>query len=125
MDMSCGAMPVGPFPNNFSLGKRCSNDVDCSSAIFPKCKPGSSCRCCANINITCNEHSECHGYEKDSFCGCTIGGTGICGPFFDLNTGDPVLYDMSIGSYPRNIQVGISDDYSEFVLRNVQFRLFT
>jgi hypothetical protein len=107
MDMSCGAMPVGPNPNNFSLGKRCSNDMDCGPSRFPKCERGSSCRCCANINITCSEHSDCHGYEKDSFCGCTIGGTGICGPFFDVITGKPVLYDMSIGSYPRNIQVEI------------------
>lgn len=66
------------------------------------------------MNITCSEHSDCHVYEKDSFCGCTVGGTGICGPYLDVNTGNPVVYDMSIGSYPRNIQVEISENEISF-----------
>lgn len=103
-DMTCGALPFGTAPNNFSLGMVCRSDSDCA---FPKCSPGSSCYCCANISILCSADSDCQTYEKDSLCGCVPGGTGICGPYFDILTEDPVLYNIHIGSYPAAIQVNL------------------
>ena len=102
MDNTCGALPFGPAPNNYSLGRRCSSDSDCQ---FPKCVPGSTCFCCANMNVLCSTNSDCQEYEKDSYCGCVLGGTGICGPYSNVLTGQPVLYDIYIGSYPPTIQV--------------------
>ena len=102
MDTTCGALPFGPAPNNYSLGLHCSTDSNCQ---FAKCVPAITCFCCANISILCSSNSDCQQYEKDSYCGCVLGGTGICGPYFDVLTGNPVVYDIFTGSYPPRVQV--------------------
>jgi hypothetical protein len=106
-DMTCGALPFGNAPNNYSLGRVCKSDADCNNVkTFPKCSPGISCFCCANLSIPCQTNNDCQSFEKDSLCGCVPGGTGNCGPYFDVKTGKVVLYDVNIGSYPPTIQVG-------------------
>jgi hypothetical protein len=103
-DMTCGALPFGPAPNNYSLGRTCKSDSDCNTN-FPKCTPGVSCYCCANLKVPCDSNSDCQAFEKDSLCGCVAGGAGYCGPYFEVKSGKPVLYDVTIGSYPPSIQV--------------------
>ena len=70
--MTCGAMPVYRGLN-FSLGKPCSVDADCNSVNFPKCVPGVSCRCCANITAICSTNADCQIYQSASMCGCQRG----------------------------------------------------
>mmetsp|Transcript_60899 Transcript_60899/g.163020 ORF Transcript_60899/g.163020 Transcript_60899/m.163020 type:complete len:2559 (+) Transcript_60899:1883-9559(+) len=107
LDRSCGGLPVGASPNNFSLGKVCNVDNDCSASSFPKCDPTKgSCFCCANINAQCSTDSDCQQYATNSYCGCVRdpSGQGICGPYFDAKTNAPVNYDPILASYPANIQ---------------------
>ena len=104
LDMTCGALPFGRFPNNWTLGKTCSADVDCIDNKLPKCEKGKSCRCCSNMNALCSDDSDCYQFEKNSLCGCVREGNGVCGPYKDLNM-VPVYYDETIGAYPPSIKV--------------------
>jgi hypothetical protein len=72
---TCGAMPLAKknFPFNFSFGKPCTTNSSCQDDEFPKCVPGVSCKCCANISITCSANSDCSMYEAGSLCGCRPG----------------------------------------------------
>ncbi len=102
-DRTCGGLPVGPDPNNYTLGKACTTSRDCSTAALPRCgSPDYPCFCCANLSMTCSSGDDCREVEKDSFCGCRpdAQGQGVCGPYFDTG-GRPVLFDASIPGYPR------------------------
>jgi hypothetical protein len=72
---TCGALPLSrkPYPYNFSYGKPCTTNATCQDDVFPKCVPGVTCKCCANISVTCSANSECAQYEAGSFCGCKQG----------------------------------------------------
>ena len=84
-DRTCGGMPVYPPPNNFTTGKRCSNDKVCLE--MPKCTPGVTCACCANISFICSDNSDCGGFDSGSICGCVPGGDGTCGPYYLKSAG--------------------------------------
>ena len=105
-DKTCGGLPVGPKPNNYTLGSACSTSRDCSLQVLPRCgSPDYPCYCCANLSMACSSADDCRHVEKDSFCGCRADprGQGVCGPYFDEG-GDAVLFDASIPGYPRTAQ---------------------
>ena len=77
---TCGGMPVYPSPNNFTIGRPCENDKICTE--MPKCTPGVTCHCCANISHICSSNDDCSHFDAGSFCGCVSGGNGLCGPFW-------------------------------------------
>ena len=102
-DKTCGGLPFGPLPNNYTFGKACSSSMDCTADRLPRCgSPERPCFCCANISVACSSDDECTGFEKDSFCGCRTDtqGHGVCGPYFS-SSGQPVLFDKKILGYPR------------------------
>ena len=54
-DKTCGGLPVGPMPNNYTYGHQCSSSHDCSPAVLPRCgSPDRPCFCCANISVMCS-----------------------------------------------------------------------
>ena len=92
-DKTCGGLPVGPNPNNYTLGKACSTSRDCSEARLPRCGGADRpCFCCANLSMPCSSADDCHAVEKDSLCGCSFDphGQGQCGPY-KTPAGQPVL----------------------------------
>jgi len=86
-DKTCAGLPIYPTPNNFTVGKKCVNDGDCADNVLPKCIPGLTCACCANISFVCSDNSECSSFDSGSLCGCVKGGGGICGPYFRMSEG--------------------------------------
>ena len=91
-DRTCGGMPIYPFPNNFTTGKKCQDDQVCSADELPKCVPGVTCACCANVSFICTDSSDCSGFDSGSLCGCVKGGDGTCGPYWLKSEGpDGVL----------------------------------
>ena len=93
-DRTCGGVPWYPSPHLFTTGHICSNDKACNVAELQPCAATGSCRCCANLNITCTSHQECSDkVEFGSLCGCMWGGistranrvdagnNGQCGPW--------------------------------------------
>ena len=83
-DKTCGGMAFYPNPNNFTVGKKCSNDGDCQESLEPMCEPGVTCACCANISFICTVHKDCDRFDGGSLCGCVRGGPsleGTCGPY--------------------------------------------
>ncbi len=96
-DQTCGGLPVYPAPNNFTVGMKCSNDKVCVE--MPKCIPGVTCACCANVSFICNDNSDCSVFDSGSLCGCVKGGNGRCGPYFLQSDpgGEPVTDLISPG----------------------------
>jgi len=81
-DKTCAGMSIYPAPNNFTVGKKCVNDGDCDDNVLPKCIPGVTCACCANVSFVCSDNIECSELDSGSLCGCVKGGNGVCGPYF-------------------------------------------
>ena len=77
LNKTCGALPMRPLPFTSSLSKRCTDDSDCLEVSFERCIPGQTCKCCGNLTFTCSVDADCSAFgnpfERDQFCGCTLG----------------------------------------------------
>ena len=86
-DRTCGGMPIYPKPNNFTTGRKCQDDQVCSDEELPKCVPGVTCACCANVSFICSSNLDCSTLDSGSLCGCVKGGDGTCGPYWRKSEG--------------------------------------
>jgi len=106
-DLTCGGLPVGLVPNNYSLGIPCATSQDCAETKLGGFCGSSSkpCYCCSNITHRCSADSDCAAFAADSYCGCVPGvaGNGICGPYYTVG-GQLLVYNKASGGYPALTQ---------------------
>jgi hypothetical protein len=70
-DRTCGGVPWYASPFLFTTGARCENDKACQVPELQHCAATGSCRCCANLNVTCASHQDCSDkVASRSLCAC-------------------------------------------------------